>query len=352
MTHETRISPPEFALAIPRDRRILCTSSRQGDLFAGDSPVVAACGGGVNSVALLSECIRRGERIDVALFADVGLEDDETYSYIPYLREWLGERGVPLITVRREVSNFKDWPIYRTLEEECLMRGTLPNKAFGGGACSDTWKIAPQHKWVKAWQPALETWACGNRVVQLIGFDCSPADNRRYVTRYLKRRTDNRHYAFRFPLREFGWARERCIQAIVEAGLRVPPKSACHNCPVKKVWEVRVTPVPKLRRTVLLEARAKDCGVRIEGLWRKGVKGCRGATPRPGSMTEFIRTEGLIAADEIDRITQIGVPDLKGWVEWAKGRTPRPEMGDWVRSFDAVAAAGMHEPPSSLLSLF
>jgi len=26
----------------------------------------------------------------------------------------------------------------------------------------------------------------------------------------------------------------------------------------------------------------------IDGLWRKPVKGMRGATPRPGSMTEFI----------------------------------------------------------------
>jgi hypothetical protein len=29
---------------------------------------------------------------------------------------------------------------------------------------------------------------------------------------------------------------------------------------------------------------------KVEGLWRKAVKGSRGATPRPGSMTEYIET--------------------------------------------------------------
>ncbi|MFL6600761.1 MAG: hypothetical protein ACJ8R9_05465 [Steroidobacteraceae bacterium] len=331
-----------------RDRRILCRSGGQGDLFAGDSPVAAACGVGVNSVAMLIECIRRGERIDVALFADVGVEDEGTYAYIPPFQEWLSGRGVPLITVRREVRDFKHWPAYRTLEEECLMRGTLPNKAFGGGACSDSWKIVPQHRWIRSWQPAIEAWASGNRVIQLIGFDCSPADNRRYRKRF---RHDDPRYRVRFPLREFGWDRQRCIEAIVAQGLAVPPKSACHNCPVKKMHEVRVTPVPKLRRTVLLEARAKDNGVRIDGLWRKPIKGCRGATPRPGSMTEFIRAEGLIANAEIERIKEIAVPDLKRWIQWATHRSPRPEMSDWLTSFDTAAAAGMHQPPSALLDL-
>lgn len=227
------------------------------------------------------------------------------------------------------------------------MRGTLPNKAFGGGGCSDTWKVVPQHRWIRAQPSTIEAWATGLKVIQLIGFDCSPADNRRYSKRAGRA---SHHYSMRYPLREFGWDRQRCIEAILAAGLPVPPKSACHNCPVKKVAEVRITPVPKLRRIVLLEARAKDNGVLIEGLWRRSVKGCRGATPRPGSMTEFIRTEGLLAAAEIDRIGQIAVPDLKQWVEWAKGRTPRPEMGDWVRSFDLVAADGTHERPSSLLT--
>ena len=40
----------------------------------------------------------------------------------------------------------------------------------------------------------------------------------------------------------------------------------------------------------------------IEGLWRRRVKGCRGAVPKPGSMTEYIREKGLLPSREIDRL--------------------------------------------------
>jgi hypothetical protein len=40
----------------------------------------------------------------------------------------------------------------------------------------------------------------------------------------------------------------------------------------------------------------------IEGLWRRRVKGCRGATPKPGSMNEYIRENGLLPSNEIDRL--------------------------------------------------
>jgi hypothetical protein len=39
-----------------------------------------------------------------------------------------------------------------------------------------------------------------------------------------------------------------------------------------------------------------------EGLWRRADKGCRGAIPKPGSMTQYIRERGLLRSDEIDRL--------------------------------------------------
>jgi hypothetical protein len=69
-----------------------------------------------------------------------------------------------------------------------------------------------------------------------------------------------------------------------------------------KPWEVRELPEDKLKRIVLMEARAKPRLRNVDGIWRKAIKGFRGATPRPGSMTEFIRKEGLLPADEVDRI--------------------------------------------------
>lgn len=45
-------------------------------------------------------------------------------------------------------------------------------------------------------------------------------------------------YAFRYPLREFGFDREKCIRVILDAGLPAPPKSACFMCPAMRQIEV------------------------------------------------------------------------------------------------------------------
>lgn len=45
-------------------------------------------------------------------------------------------------------------------------------------------------------------------------------------------------YTFRYPLREWGLDREKCIRIIADAGLPVPPKSACFMCPAMRQIEV------------------------------------------------------------------------------------------------------------------
>src|SRR4051812_46806286 len=107
----------------------------QLDFFADNEsvPVLAALGLGVDSVAMLVELVERGERVDAALFADTGSERPQTYAYLPIFKEWLEKRGVPLIVVKYEPKNFKNYPPYRTLEANCLTNGTLPSKAFGFG---------------------------------------------------------------------------------------------------------------------------------------------------------------------------------------------------------------------------
>src|SRR5690606_26488998 len=99
-----------------------------------------------------------------------------------------------------------------------------------------------------------------------------------------------------------------------------PSKSSCFFCTAMKPWEVRELPEDKLKRIVVIEARCRDKhldyarrraeenGVEwdgkplTEGIWRKAVKGMRGATKRPGSMTQFIREEGFLPPEEIDRL--------------------------------------------------
>ena len=38
-------------------------------------------------------------------------------------------------------------------------------------SCSVKWKIQPQDRYVKRWQPAVDCWEQGARVVKAIGFD-------------------------------------------------------------------------------------------------------------------------------------------------------------------------------------
>jgi len=243
---------------------------------------------------------RLGRRPDLIMFADTGGEKDETYNYLPIINAWLERVGFPPVTVVRYVpKDFKHYPPYHTLEENCWTNGTLPSLAFGFKSCSLKWKAAPQHSYVKSWMPARETWSRGERVLKAIGYDAGPADMRR---RNHAGNENDPLYEYWYPLIEWGWDRDRCKAEIAREDLPVPLKSSCFFCPAMKPAEVRELPADKLRRIVAMEARAKPRLVKIEGLWRKAVKGHRGAEKKPGSMTEFIRDEGLLPEIEIQRI--------------------------------------------------
>jgi hypothetical protein len=300
------------------------------------SPVLAAWGAGVDSTGMLVELVERGEPVDQVLLAEVP-EKPETVAFIPIFQAWLAERGVPSEIVRYVPKNFKNWPAYRTLTENLLTNGTLPGIAFGRGTCSQKWKAAPQHAWAKAWPPAIAAWAAGRKVIKLIGYDASPADERRYRA---VQDLDDPLYEHRYPLREWGWTRADCARRIAAAGLPVPPKSACFFCTAARPEEIRALPRALLRQIVLIEARAAPRLRTVDGLWRKSVKGARGATPRPGSMTAFIRQERLLQAEEIDAIIALAPESLLRWQSAvaAAGAEPRPEMARWLTLFDAFAA--------------
>lgn len=301
-------------------------------------PFQVADGLGVDSMAMLIGLHQRGVRPDVILFANTVAEKDETYDYLPIANAWCDKVGFPRITVvEYVVKNFKNWPPYNGLEENCLTNGTLPSEAFGMGSCSEKWKQQPQNNWTKTWAPALDAWAAGGKVKKAIGYDASPADKKRSCSadRTFKVTPDDR-YDYWYPLQEWGWDRKRCVEEIVKAGLPVPLKSSCFFCPNMKQQEVDALPVEKLQRIVVMEARAK---VRLEGhmtqeeldaryqeklaLWQKkaakareeglelpapprrktaGEKGLMRGLWRAKMMTDYIREQGLLPAAEIDRL--------------------------------------------------
>lgn len=315
------------------------------DLFGEiEAPVMVAYGGGVDSTAMLIELVERGERIDMVLFADTGSEKPATYLYVWLFSQWLADRGVKIEVVRYEPQNFKHFPPYRSLDENCFTNGTLPSISFGFSSCSQKWKVEPQNKWTERWGPAVRVWAAGGKVVKLIGYDDGARDQKRYA--HAEGYTDDR-YEYRYPLREWGWDREACADRIRAAGLPVPPKSACFMCGAMKPWEVHTLGPAQLRRIVLLEARAKPRLRNVEGLWRKAVKGRNGATPRPGAMTDYIRAQGLLPAAEIDEIIEAAPRALLAFQESQAGVpvADREELSRWLKFFD-MRDARMFGPTS------
>jgi hypothetical protein len=148
-------------------------------------------------------------------------------------------------------------------------------------------KIHPQERYLKTHPGARATWAAGMRLVKAIGYDSGPRDSRRAHDL-----TSDRYYNYVYPLREFGWDRERAEAEIRAEGLPVPRKSACWHCSAQKVWELAelVRDWPHLAdRIIAIEDAAAYRLRKIHGLWKTPVKGQRGAIARPGSMTQFIR---------------------------------------------------------------
>jgi hypothetical protein len=283
-------------------------------------PLVVGYGAGVDSSAMLVGLVWLGVRPDLILFADTGGEKDETYAFIPVMNEYLARHNFPpIITVRNVVKDFKNWPPYHTLEENCLTNGTLPSVAFGWQmkTCSLKWKAAPQHRYCRQYKQALDCWEKGEKVLRAIGFDTSPADQRR---RNHAGTIDDPYYSFSYPLQEWGWNREKCKEVLLQAGLPVPPKSACFFCPASQTDEIRALPKDKLRRIVLMEARAEPRLKSIQGLWGVGRKGTRGGQRRPGRMTDFILEENLLPAEEVTRLREKVPLELVAYQEaYARG---------------------------------
>lgn len=287
----------------------------------------------------------RGIRPDLILFSDVGAEREATYAYLPVINAWLRKVGFPEVTVvRYQPKNFKHWPHYHTIEENILTNVSLPAIAYGGHSCSSKWKISAQDDYLESWGTALEAWAANVPVVRAVGFEDSPHEHRRAkrCATFAVQDLDAKRYKAVFPLQEWGWDRDRCVFEIAAAGLPVPAKSSCYFCTAMKPWEVDELTREKHMRIVIIEARtrqrhldfAKEKGwpkgegvPMTEGLWRKAVKGMRGATPKPGSMTEYIRQQGHLPGPLIDALIeltpthtftreQFAQLGIAGWQDW------------------------------------
>ena len=191
--------------------------------------LIVSYGGGTNSTALLIGMYERGINPGAILFADTGGEKPLTYCYIKIMQSWLDKIGFPPITTVKKVDKNGD---ILTLEDNCLDKKMLPSITYGYKTCSQKYKAQPQDKWVNNWDPAKVAWKEGRRITKAIGFDAD--EPQRAAKDY-----SDKKYNYWYPLIDWDWGRDECIEAINRVGLPLPGKSSCFFCPNSSISEIR-----------------------------------------------------------------------------------------------------------------
>ena len=226
---------------------------------------IVSFGGGTNSAAMIIGMYEKRIPIDLILFSDTGGEQPHTYSFVNIFNHWLNERGLPEITF--VFYSTKDGNRL-TLEDHCLHFKSLPSIAYGYKQCSYRYKIAPQEKFCNNHPQCREVWKSGDKINKYIGFDAG--EQRRISHAKTKDEADNK-YATHYPLFEWGWTREHCIEVIKNTELPEPGKSSCFFCPSMKKKEIEALYVqnPDLfQRAVALEVNALETLTTVKGLGR------------------------------------------------------------------------------------
>lgn len=193
-----------------------------------DTPIVVAYGGGTNSTAMLCGFRERNITPSLIIFADTGGELPHTYEHIKLMsdkcQEWWG------IEIQMVRALFKGE--YESLEASCIRKKTLPSLAFGFKACSIKHKVVPQDSFVKKWMDEQDL----KKIIRAIGYD-SGESHRGHAT-IINNLKKGRSESFWYPLIEWQWRRQHCIEAIKRHGLTQPGKSSCFFCPAMKKHEI------------------------------------------------------------------------------------------------------------------
>lgn len=183
--------------------------------------IFASFGGGVNSTAMLIGLHERGEKVDFILFADTGGEKPHTYRHVQEMSLWLIAHKMPsIITVKAPNE---------TLEQSVVKHRSIPSIAYGFKTCSQRFKREPQEKFIRLQLKILEIDSVDvvdGKTTSLIGFDAGEPQRAKPIE------------GNRYPLIEWNWGREECVEAIDRAGLKQPGKSACFFCPSSKKQEI------------------------------------------------------------------------------------------------------------------
>lgn len=236
------------SLTVARSARAIARNSERHTMH------VISYSGGVQSTALLVLAAQQRRTNAIAVFVDLmQAEDPRTRRYVegvavPYCEA----SGIRLIRV--EVDAISD-----------IMRNPLhpkpPFRAVDGGfstrQCTNHWKIRPFRRALRALmrEHGLSLRKGGVHVALGISFDETERMSQPNVS----------YYQHVYPLIDLRLTRADCARLIANAGLPIPPKSACWFCPYTS--RARVQEIARLhpdikRDLVTLEATINDARAR------------------------------------------------------------------------------------------
>jgi len=189
--------------------------------------IVLCYGAGTNTSAVIVGLVAHGIKPDLIVFADTGAERPHTYAHIDFMQSYLKKIGYPQITIVKKVD--KNGDVY-TLEQDLLDHKCLPSVAYGFKTCSQKYKTQPVDKFLNNHPDAIAAWKRGEKITKLIGFDANESHRAKDY--------DDKKYEVKYPLIEWDWGRDECIEAIKSAGLPLPKKSSCFFCPNMRKHEI------------------------------------------------------------------------------------------------------------------
>lgn len=181
---------------------------------------IISYGGGVQTTALaILNAIGNVEpRASHAVFADPGSEMPGTYTNIEVMHDWLGGRGIELVTVYHPEMGLEEW-----VREKSTVIPIRFEGGIGRRQCTSKWKIDPVQRWLR--EQGAET-AGVQLGISMDEYHRMKPSRAQWVTN-------------RFPLIDLGLSRQDCLNIIREHGLPVPPPSACYFCPFHRTstWQ-------------------------------------------------------------------------------------------------------------------
>ncbi|MDI3418009.1 adenine nucleotide alpha hydrolase family protein [Streptomyces luteolus] len=194
---------------------------------------IVSYGGGVQSTSLLVLAAKGEIPYDTFLFANVG-DDSEHPETLRYVREvaqpYAAAHGLRLEILERRRRDGRTETLRQQLLRPESRSISIPvrmsNGAPGRRSCTADFKIKVVGRWLRE-HGATPT----DPVTVAIGISVDELHR-------ANRRRSEPYEAIEYPLLDLGLRRTDCIQIIENAGLRVPPKSACYFCPFKtiKAW--------------------------------------------------------------------------------------------------------------------